>query len=75
MFECEWDMKDAYKNAHKLEVLDKPVLVDVERGRTGRGWLDGGLVDWELVVVGGPNRNLELPGRTTGTRSECVIGQ
>jgi len=47
VYERERDMKTAYKEADKMVVMGKPILVDVERGRTVRGWkprrLGGGL--------------------------------
>ncbi|KAG8908329.1 hypothetical protein FRB99_007255 [Tulasnella sp. 403] len=47
VYEREKDMKNAYKEADGLNILGKRVLVDVERGRTVRGWkprrLGGGL--------------------------------
>ncbi|KAL1949802.1 hypothetical protein VTO73DRAFT_8683 [Trametes versicolor] len=47
VFERERDMKAAYKESDRLHIMGKRVLVDVERGRTVRGWkprrLGGGL--------------------------------
>lgn len=47
VFERERDMKAAYKDSDRLHIMGKRVLVDVERGRTVRGWkprrLGGGL--------------------------------
>ncbi|KAI5121234.1 hypothetical protein M0805_007241 [Coniferiporia weirii] len=47
VYERERDMKAAYKEADGLHILGKRILVDVERGRTVRGWkprrLGGGL--------------------------------
>jgi len=47
VFERERDMKVAYKESDRLVIMGKRVLVDVERGRTVRGWkprrLGGGL--------------------------------
>ncbi|KAH9925535.1 uncharacterized protein B0H18DRAFT_1085236 [Fomitopsis serialis] len=47
VFERERDMKAAYKESDRLQIMGKRVLVDVERGRTVRGWkprrLGGGL--------------------------------
>lgn len=38
-FEREKDMKEAYKTADGKKIDGKRILVDVERGRTVRGWL------------------------------------
>ncbi|GAA99467.1 hypothetical protein E5Q_06166 [Mixia osmundae IAM 14324] len=47
LYERERDMKAAYKDADGLKILGKRILVDVERGRTVKGWkprrLGGGL--------------------------------
>ncbi|TFY80442.1 hypothetical protein EWM64_g3570, partial [Hericium alpestre] len=47
VFERERDMKAAYKESDGLHIMSKRILVDVERGRTVRGWkprrLGGGL--------------------------------
>ncbi|KAG8970546.1 hypothetical protein FRC03_006675 [Tulasnella sp. 419] len=47
VYEREKDMKAAYKDAEGIVILGKRILVDVERGRTVRGWkprrLGGGL--------------------------------
>ncbi|KAG8933201.1 hypothetical protein FRC01_010547 [Tulasnella sp. 417] len=47
VYDREKDMKSAYKDADGLHILGKRVVVDVERGRTVRGWkprrLGGGL--------------------------------
>ncbi|KAL5526034.1 hypothetical protein ACEPAG_7372 [Sanghuangporus baumii] len=47
VYERERDMKAAYKESNGSYILDKRILVDVERGRTVRGWkprrLGGGL--------------------------------
>ncbi|ORX36793.1 hypothetical protein BD324DRAFT_627183 [Kockovaella imperatae] len=47
VFERERDMKAAYKDAEGIPIHHKRILVDVERGRTVKGWkprkLDGGL--------------------------------
>jgi U1 small nuclear ribonucleoprotein len=46
-FEHERDMHDAYRRADQKKIDGRPVLVDVERGRTVKGWkprrLGGGL--------------------------------
>ncbi|KAK9898218.1 RNA-binding domain-containing protein [Cystobasidium minutum MCA 4210] len=47
LYEREKDMKEAYKDANNLKLLGRRILVDVERGRTVKGWkprrLGGGL--------------------------------
>ncbi|EPQ54285.1 RNA-binding domain-containing protein [Gloeophyllum trabeum ATCC 11539] len=47
VYERERDMKAAYKESDGLRIMGKQILVDVERGRTVRGWkprrLGGGL--------------------------------
>ncbi|KAH9472324.1 hypothetical protein MJO29_001884 [Puccinia striiformis f. sp. tritici] len=47
LFEREKDMKAAYKDAEGLKIKGRRILVDVERGRTVKGWkprrLGGGL--------------------------------
>ncbi|ORY32525.1 hypothetical protein BCR39DRAFT_448211, partial [Naematelia encephala] len=47
VFERERDMKAAYKDAEGIPIHHKRILVDVERGRTVKGWrprkLGGGL--------------------------------
>ncbi|SGY83439.1 BQ5605_C009g05636 [Microbotryum silenes-dioicae] len=47
VYERERDMKAAYKDADGLKLLGKRLLIDVERGRTVKGWrprrLGGGL--------------------------------
>lgn len=47
LFEREKDMKAAYKDAEGLKIKSRRILVDVERGRTVKGWkprrLGGGL--------------------------------
>jgi len=47
VYERERDMKAAYKESDGLHIIGKKILVDVERGRTVRGWkprrLGGGL--------------------------------
>lgn len=37
-FEREKDMKAAYKDADGIKVLGRRIVVDVERGRTVKGW-------------------------------------
>lgn len=47
VFERERDMKAAYKDADGMKMHGKRLLIDVERGRTVKGWkprrLGGGL--------------------------------
>ncbi|KAL7009796.1 hypothetical protein EMMF5_000704 [Cystobasidiomycetes sp. EMM_F5] len=47
LYESERDMKAAYKDADGIKILGRKILVDVERGRTVKGWkprrLGGGL--------------------------------
>ncbi|KAJ4479925.1 hypothetical protein J3R30DRAFT_3466898 [Lentinula aciculospora] len=47
VYERERDMKAAYKESDGVQIMGKRILVDVERGRTVRGWkprrLGGGL--------------------------------
>ncbi|KAF8650985.1 hypothetical protein AX16_004971 [Volvariella volvacea WC 439] len=47
VYEREREMKTAYKESDGLHIMGKKILVDVERGRTVRGWkprrLGGGL--------------------------------
>ena len=38
-FEKEGDMREAYKKGDGIKINGRRVLVDVERGRTVRGWL------------------------------------
>ncbi|GIZ46665.1 hypothetical protein CKM354_000978300 [Cercospora kikuchii] len=38
LFEREKDMKAAYKDCENLRIRGRPVIVDVERGRTVSGW-------------------------------------
>ncbi|TIC07520.1 hypothetical protein E3Q16_00450 [Wallemia mellicola] len=55
IFEKERDMKAAYKDAEGLKIHGKRILVDVERGRTVKGWkprrLGGGLGGKPKVVI------------------------
>ena len=50
-YEDEGDLKDAYKHADGIRIDGRPVLVDVERGRTVPGWLPR-----RLGVGRGPGR-------------------
>ncbi|KAI8319524.1 U1 small nuclear ribonucleoprotein 70 kDa, partial [Martensiomyces pterosporus] len=38
-FEHEADMREAYRSADGMRILGRRVVVDVERGRTVKGWL------------------------------------
>ncbi|KAG0335918.1 hypothetical protein BG004_008265 [Podila humilis] len=63
-FEREKDMKAAYKDADGIKILGRRILVDVERGRTVKGWkpkrLGGGLGS---TRVGAPHENRSSTGR------------
>jgi U1 small nuclear ribonucleoprotein len=63
-FEDERDLRVAFKEADGMRILDRRVVVDVERGRTVRGWipkrLGGGL---GKTRVGGPEVNQRYSGR------------
>ncbi|CAG8485787.1 16511_t:CDS:2 [Acaulospora colombiana] len=63
-FEREKDMKAAYKDADGVKLLGRRILVDVERGRTVKGWrprrLGGGLGG---TRIGGPEQNQKYSGR------------
>ncbi|KAI9017757.1 hypothetical protein BC832DRAFT_572782 [Gaertneriomyces semiglobifer] len=63
-YEREKDMKAAYKEADGMKINDRRVLVDVERGRTVKGWkprrLGGGLGG---TRIGGPDVNVRHSGR------------
>ncbi|KAF9417139.1 hypothetical protein BGZ94_010026 [Podila epigama] len=66
-FEREKDMKAAYKDADGIKILGRRILVDVERGRTVKGWkpkrLGGGLGS---TRVGAPHENQTSSGRDSG---------
>ncbi|XP_052718067.1 U1 small nuclear ribonucleoprotein 70 kDa-like isoform X1 [Crassostrea angulata] len=63
-FEHERDMHSAYKHADGKKIDGRRVLVDVERGRTVKGWrprrLGGGLGG---TRKGGPDENTRFSGR------------
>jgi U1 small nuclear ribonucleoprotein len=63
-FEDERDMKTAYKQADGQKIEDRRIVVDVERGRTVKGWaprrLGGGLGGTRL---GGKSKNQHHSGR------------
>ncbi|KAH0833142.1 hypothetical protein J3R83DRAFT_12139 [Lanmaoa asiatica] len=58
VYERERDMKAAYKESDGLHIMGKRILVDVERGRTVRGWkprrLGGGLGGRPKAVEAAP---------------------
>ncbi|KAL2815165.1 U1 small nuclear ribonucleoprotein of 70kDa MW N terminal-domain-containing protein [Aspergillus granulosus] len=62
VYEREKDMKAAYKETDNIRIKDRRVLVDVERGRTVKGWkprrFGGGL--------GGRGYTKALPSRPIG---------
>ncbi|CAG0892648.1 unnamed protein product [Cyprideis torosa] len=66
-FEHERDMHAAYKHADGRKIDGRRVLVDVERGRTVKGWLPrrlgGGLGGTRR---GGPDVNVKVSGRDDG---------
>ncbi|CAL1545951.1 unnamed protein product [Lymnaea stagnalis] len=71
-YEHERDMHSAYKHADGKKIDGRRVLVDVERGRTVKGWrprrLGGGLGG---TRKGGPDENTRFSGRDEfGTGSE-----
>lgn len=63
-FEEEDDMKRAYREADRMRIDGRAVVVDVERGHTVPGWLPrkygGGLGG---TRIGGKARNVTIPGR------------
>eukprot|EP00124_Ichthyophonus_hoferi_P004767 Ihof_evm1s571 gene=Ihof_evmTU1s571 len=63
-FEHERDMRMAYKHAEGMKIDGRRILVDVERGRTVKGWLPrrlgGGL---GLTRRGGDDVNIKHGGR------------
>ncbi|TPX72769.1 hypothetical protein SpCBS45565_g00360 [Spizellomyces sp. 'palustris'] len=67
-YEREKDMKAAYKEGDGMKIDDRRVLVDVERGRTVKGWrprrLGGGLGG---TRIGGPDVNQRHSGREGGS--------
>ncbi|KAK3822383.1 MAG: hypothetical protein J3R72DRAFT_426837 [Linnemannia gamsii] len=70
-FEREKDMKAAYKDADGLKIMSRRIVVDVERGRTVKGWkpkrLGGGLGG---TRIGAPHENQTSSGRDNGQRQE-----
>ncbi|KAF9195587.1 hypothetical protein BGZ50_004186 [Haplosporangium sp. Z 11] len=69
-FEREKDMKAAYKDADGIKILGRRIVVDVERGRTVKGWkpkrLGGGLGG---TRIGAPHEN-QSAGRDNGSRHD-----
>lgn len=63
-FESSRDLKDAYKDADGRKIMNRRILVDVERGRTVKNWkprrLGGGLGGTRL---GGRDVNQKFSGR------------
>lgn len=63
-YEHESDMREAFKAADGVRILGRRVVVDVERGRTVKGWLPrrfaGGLGG---ARVGHKSQNQKTPGR------------
>ncbi|KAG0264520.1 hypothetical protein DFQ27_001189 [Actinomortierella ambigua] len=76
-YEREKDMKAAYKDADGIKILGRRVVVDVERGRTVKGWkpkrLGGGLGG---TRIGAPHENQAASGRAQGggSSSNSVSG-
>ncbi|KAI1884686.1 hypothetical protein AGOR_G00228970 [Albula goreensis] len=75
-YEHERDMHSAYKHADGKKIDGRRVLVDVERGRTVKGWqprrLGGGLGGTRR---GGPDVNIKHSGRDDASRfDERPIG-
>ncbi|KAJ3331652.1 hypothetical protein HDU76_002610 [Blyttiomyces sp. JEL0837] len=66
-FERERDLTTAYKEADGVKLDGRRILVDVERGRTVKGWrprrLGGGLGG---TRIGGPDVNQKYSGRDGG---------
>ena len=64
VYERERDMKAAYKDADGLKMKGKRLLIDVERGRTVKGWkprrLGGGL-GGRIKKLKGPSLSFFLP--------------
>ncbi|GJJ72061.1 U1 small nuclear ribonucleoprotein 70kDa [Entomortierella parvispora] len=70
-YEREKDMKAAYKDADGIKILGRRIVVDVERGRTVKGWkpkrLGGGLGG---TRIGAPHENQTSSGRDNGSRHD-----
>ncbi|KAI5481296.1 hypothetical protein MNV49_004918 [Pseudohyphozyma bogoriensis] len=65
IYEREKDMKAAYKDAEGLKLMNRRLLIDVERGRTVKGWkprrLGGGLGGRPKPIAQGPGRGYGGP--------------
>lgn len=65
-FERERDLKAAYKDCDARKIDGRRIIVDVERGRTVKGWrprrLGGGL---GYTRAGSKYQNQKYPGRDT----------
>ncbi|KAJ2001204.1 hypothetical protein GGI04_003508 [Coemansia thaxteri] len=63
-FVHEADMREAFRRADAMRILGRRIVVDVERGRTVKGWLPrrfaGGLGGSR---IGGKDQNQREPGR------------
>ena len=74
-FEDERDMKTAYKQADGQKIEDRRIVVDVERGRTVKGWaprrLGGGLGG---TRIGGKGKNQHHSGRQGAAGSSGSSG-
>lgn len=72
VYERERDMKAAYKESDGLHIMGKRILVDVERGRTVRGWkprrLGGGLGGRPKPVIEAPSSFTDGGGGRGGFR-------
>merc|ERR1711963_455729 len=68
-FEHERDLKNAYKHADGKKIDGRRVMVDVERGRTVKGWLPrrlgGGM---GATRKGGADVNIRHSGRDDSRR-------
>lgn len=83
VFDREQDMKAAYRSTNGMKIRGRPILVDVERGRTVRGWrsrrLGGGLGGRHytkanlLRSIRGPQQQQKPPSFRSG-RSEYDRG-
>ncbi|ORY56815.1 hypothetical protein BCR35DRAFT_271493, partial [Leucosporidium creatinivorum] len=75
VYERERDMKAAYKDAEGLKLMNKRLLIDVERGRTVKGWkprrLAGGLGGRPKKAVFG-ERDLPTPFSRAETDSPSL---
>ncbi|KAK7481865.1 hypothetical protein BaRGS_00026891, partial [Batillaria attramentaria] len=74
-YEHERDMHSAYKHADGKKIDGRRVLVDVERGRTVKGWrprrLGGGLGG---TRKGGPDENTRFSGRDDYSQTNAAAG-